>query len=113
MRNYMAIRTKRYSLRWAKIGNSAGFRLSADFFKDHPDLLGADGTVEVLGSGKLLVTLQSEALDQWQDELMLRMFLDFVTGQALSKQIEIELYTEAMAAEDDALMEGVALDTDP
>ncbi|MBW4697190.1 MAG: hypothetical protein KME03_04675 [Aphanocapsa lilacina HA4352-LM1] len=105
---------KRYKVGWAKIGNSAGFRLSANFFRDFPQYAGAEGSVEVLGNGKLLVCLSSAEDEQREDEIMLSLYLDFVMKRALADPgRELEAYTEAMAAEDDELMAGIIIDTDP
>jgi hypothetical protein len=38
---------KQYHLTWARIGIASGFRLSASFFKDHPQFKEAKGAVEV------------------------------------------------------------------
>lgn len=102
---------KRYNLTWAKIGNGSGFRLSADFFKDNPQFKEAKGAVEVIGPDTLLVRLQPQLLEEEDDELMLSLFLDFITKQALSNpDVELEAYTEVMAAEDEELIAGVELD---
>jgi antitoxin PrlF len=103
---------KRYNLSWAKIGNGSGFRLSASFFKDNPQFKEAKGAVEVIGSDTLLVRLQPQLLEEQQeDELMLSLFLDFLTKQALlNPDAELEAYTEEMAAEDEELIAGVELD---
>jgi antitoxin PrlF len=101
---------KRYKLSWAKIGNAAGFRLSANFFKDYPQFVKAEGAVEVIKPDTLLVRLQPHSLEQDEDELMLSLFLDFLMKQSLSNPDEMEAYTEEMAAEDDELMAGVVLD---
>lgn len=101
---------KRYKVAWAKIGNAAGFRLSANFFKDNPQFAKAEGAVEVINSDTLLVRLQPRPLEQDEDELMLSLFLDFLMKQSLSNPSELEAYTSEMAAEDDELMSGVVLD---
>ncbi len=100
---------KRYKLSWAKIGDAAGFRLSANFFKDYPQFAKAEGAVEVIKSDTLLVRLQPRSVEQDEDELMLSLFLDFLMKQSLSNPDELEAYTEEMAAEDDELMAGVVL----
>ncbi len=102
---------KRYKAAWARIGNGAGFRLSADFFKDNPQFTEASGAVEVINSDTLLVRLQLQSLEQEKDELMLSLFLDFLMEDALRNPDELESYTEAMAAEDDELIAGVVLDS--
>lgn len=102
---------KHYKAAWAKIGNGAGFRLSADFFKDNPEFVEASGAVEVINSDTLLVRLQPKEIDeQEKDEVLLSLFLDFVTENSLRNPSELESYTEAMAAEDDELIAGVILD---
>jgi len=78
---------KRYKLSWAKIGNAAGFRLSANFFKEYPQFAKAEGAVEVIKPDTLLVRLRSCSLEQDEDELMLSLFLDFLMKQSLSRAI--------------------------
>jgi antitoxin PrlF len=101
---------KRYKAAWARIGNGAGFRLSANFFKDNPQFTEASGAVEVINSDTLLVRLQPQSLEQEKDELMLSLFLDFLMENALRNPAQLESYTEAMAAEDDELIAGVVLE---
>lgn len=101
---------KEYRVAWAKIGNASGFRMSADFFKDNPQLKDAEGAVEVIAPDTLLVRLQSREVEQQKDELMLSLYLDFLTKQALSNEDELEEYTEEMAAEDEELMAGVEIE---
>lgn len=38
---------KAYSLRNTKIGNSKGFRLPAEFYRDNPQFADVDGWIEV------------------------------------------------------------------
>ncbi len=45
-----------------------------------------------------------------EDSLMLGLFLDFLSRQALSADQGPVLYTEAMAADDDELLAGVTVD---
>ena len=45
-----------------------------------------------------------------EDSLMLGLFLDFLSRQALTADQGPVLYTEAMAADDDELLAGVAVD---
>ncbi len=102
---------KQYSLTWAKIGNASGFRLSASFFKDNPQFKEAKGAVEVISPNSLLVHLQSQPQEQQEDELMLSLFLDFLTKQALlNPDSELEAYTREMMAIDEDLIAGVELD---
>jgi antitoxin PrlF len=45
------------------------------------------------------------------DSLMLGLFLDFLSRQAFKHKAGPSLYTEAMAAEDEELLAGVAMDS--
>jgi antitoxin PrlF len=99
---------KSYRASWAKIGNSSGYRLSGSFFKENPQFAEAGGTVQVIDADTILIRREvQDQTEQDEDELMLSLFLDFLTKQALSNPSEIEAYTEAMATEDDELMAGV------
>ncbi len=106
-----AMPNKRYNTTWSKIGNSSGFRVENSFFKENPQFAGATGEVQVINSDTLLVRLQPKELEQERDELMLSLFLDFLTEKSLRNPDELESYTEAMAAEDDELTAGVVLDS--
>ncbi|ODV38736.1 hypothetical protein BFG60_1654 [Microcystis aeruginosa NIES-98] len=86
--------------------------MSASFFKDNPQFKEAKGAVEVISPDTLLVRLQPQSVEQEEDELMMSLFLDFLTKQALlNADAELEAYTEAMAAVDEELMTGVELDS--
>jgi antitoxin PrlF len=101
---------KVYKAAWAKIGNSSGYRLSSSFFKENPQFADVGGTVQVIDSDTILIRREvQEQTEQDEDELMLSLFLDFLTKQALSDPLEVEAYTEAMAAEDEELMAGVVI----
>jgi hypothetical protein len=62
--------------------------------------------------------LQSFLGENWKcfrvspSDLMLSLFLDFLTKQALTDSQEIEVYTASIAAEDQELIAGVPLDDD-
>lgn len=102
---------KSYKVSWAKIGNSSGYRLASDFFKENPDFVGADGSVQVIAPDTVLFSInKTEEEEQAEDELMLKLYLDFLTKQALVNPDELEEYTTQMAEEDDLLMAGVELD---
>ncbi len=102
---------KSYKVSWAKIGNSSGYRLPSDFFKENPGFAGADGIVQVVSSDTALFSItKSEAEEQAEDELMLRLYLDFLTKQALTNSDELEEYTLEMAKADEDLIVGVELD---
>ncbi|MEO0888189.1 MAG: hypothetical protein AAFY54_19975 [Cyanobacteria bacterium J06648_10] len=104
---------KSYKVSWAKIGNSSGYRLASEFFKENPNFVGADGFVQVIAPDTVLLSLKkSEDDEQAEDELMLKLYLDFLTKQALTNPNELEEYTTQMAEEDDLLIAGVELDDD-
>ena len=109
-----SMRSKTYSLAPAKIGNSSGFRLPVSFYRDHPRFTNATGWVEVLADDTLLIKLEpvtnEPASDEENNELMLSLFLDFITKDALKNSDRLEAYTEAMAQDDDELLEGVEID---
>ena len=102
-----------YRVTPARIGNSSGLRLPAAFYRDHPQFAGAAGQVEVLNDTTLLLRLEPEDQPQSEadeDSLMLGLFLDFLSRQALTAQQGPVPYTEAMAAEDEELLAGVTVD---
>jgi antitoxin PrlF len=104
---------KSYKAAWAKIGNSAGYRLTSEFFKEHPEFVGSDGVVQVIAPNTVIFSRQpSEEEDQAEAELMLSLYLNFLTQQGLANPSELEEYTPQMADEDDQLMAGVVLDAD-
>ena len=102
-----------YRVTPARIGNSSGLRLPAAFYRDHPQFAGAAGLVEVLDDTTLLLRLEPEEQQQGETEdgcLMLGLFLDYLSRQALTADPGPVLYTEAMAADDDELLAGVTVD---
>ncbi len=103
-----------YRVTPARIGNSSGLRLPAAFYRDHPQFAGAAGQVEVLNDNTLLLRLEPEEQQQQgeaeEDSLMLGLFLDFLSRQALTADQGPVLYTEAMAADDDELLAGVTVE---
>ncbi|MFO0056936.1 MAG: hypothetical protein ACK55B_03845 [Cyanobacteriota bacterium] len=69
--------------------------------------------MEVVEDRTLLLRLEPEEQQQVEaeeDTLMLGLFLDFLSRQALTADQGPVLYTEAMAADDDELLAGVAVD---
>ena len=102
-----------YRVTPARIGNSSGLRLPAAFYRDHPQFSGASGQVEVLSDDTLLLRLdpaKPEEAEADEDSLLLGLFLDFLSRQALTADAGPVLYTEAMAAEDEELLAGVSVD---
>lgn len=101
-----------YRVTPARIGNSSGLRLPAAFYRDHPQFAGAAGQVEVLDDTTLLLRLEPEEQqygEAEEDSLMLSLFLDFLSRQALTDDQGPVLYSESMAVEDDALLAGVTV----
>ena len=69
--------------------------------------------MEVLDNSTLLLRLEPEEQqpgEAEEDSLMLGLFLDFLSRQALTADQGPVLYTEAMAADDDELLAGVTVD---
>ena len=67
-----------YNIRSTKIGNSAGFRLPADFYREHPQFANADGWIEVLSPDTAIVRIVPQLHDDKdaEDSLLMRLFLD-------------------------------------
>jgi antitoxin PrlF len=104
--------SKTYSLRTTKIGNSNGFRLPADFYRDNPQFTDANGWIEVISDTTAVISI--ETLDDREEEddddsLMMRLFLDFALNAALKNQ-DLERYTLEMSAAARDLLIGVAVD---
>ena len=69
--------------------------------------------MEVLDDSTLLLRLDPEQQQEGVEEeesLMLGLFLDFLSRQALATDPGPVLYTQAMAADDDDLLAGVTVD---
>jgi antitoxin PrlF len=105
--------SKAYSLRNTKIGNSNGFRLPAEFYRDNPQFTDADGWIEVISDTTAVIKIDPPNLseEETEDSLMIRLFLDFALTSALKNQ-DLKPYTIEMSAIGRALIEGVELDED-
>jgi antitoxin PrlF len=105
--------SKAYSLRTTKIGNSNGFRLPAEFYRDNPQFADADGWIEVISDTTAVISIDPPARqtedDEDEDSLVLRLFLDFALTSALKNQ-DLERYTFEMSARARNLIDGVVLD---
>jgi len=102
-----------YRVTPARIGNSSGLRLPAVFYRDHPQFAGVAGQAEVLDDRTLLLRFEPEAEQQGEtseDSLILGLFLDFLSRQALTADPDPLFYSEAMAADDAELLAGVTVD---
>ncbi len=99
-----------YNVRSTKIGTSSGFRLPAEFYREHPQFANADGWIEVLSPDTAIVRIifQSGDNEDREDSLMMRLFLDFVTTEAL-KNKTLQPYTSEMSEAASLLIEGVEL----
>ena len=103
-----------YRVTPAQIGNSSGLRLPAAFYRDHPEFSGAPGQLEVLSNNTLLLRFEPSETQNGEPEdesLMLGLFLDLLTREALTVENGPAPYTEAMAAEDDELLACVTVET--
>jgi antitoxin PrlF len=105
--------SKAYNLRNTKIGNSNGFRLPAEFYRDNPQFTDADGWIEVISDTTAVIKIDPPDLseEEAEDSLMIRLFLDFALTSALKNQ-DLKPYTVEMSAIARALTEGVELDED-
>jgi antitoxin PrlF len=105
--------SKAYSLRTTKIGNSNGFRLPAEFYRDNPQFVDADGWIEVISETTAVIRIDPPDLqaedDEDDDSLMMRLFLDFALTTTL-KNRDLERYTSDMSVKARTLIEGVVLD---
>ena len=102
-----------YPVSPAKIGNQDGYRLPRAFSKDHPELVGASGHVEVLDENTLLVRLNPiEKIEEEQDDVMMSLFLDFLMKSAVEEPESLVAYTENMSQEANELLAGVDIDED-
>jgi antitoxin PrlF len=104
--------SKAYSLRTTKIGNSNGFRLPAEFYRDNPQFADADGWIEVISDTTAVISIDPPAHqteDEDEDSLMMRLFLDFALTSTLKNQ-DLERYTLEMSARARNLIDGVVLD---
>jgi antitoxin PrlF len=102
-----------YRVTPVRIGHSSGLRLPPAFYRDHPQFAGAAGQMEVIDDSTLLLRMEPEEQQQGEseeDSLMLGLFLDFLSRQALTADQGPVLYTKAMAAEDDELLAGASVD---
>ncbi|OBQ19959.1 hypothetical protein [Anabaena sp. AL93] len=100
-----------YNIRSTKIGNSAGFRLPADFYREHPQFANADSWIEVLSPDTAIVRIAPQLNDDEdaEDSLLMRLFLDFATKES-SKNNTLQPYTTEMSETAHKLIEGVQLE---
>jgi antitoxin PrlF len=105
---------KTYSLRNTKVGNSNGFRLPAEFYRDNPQFAEADGWIEVISEHTAVIRIEppeTVAEEEPENDLMMRLFLDFAIEEAL-KNKDLTPYTSAMSTVARDLIAGVEVDDD-
>jgi antitoxin PrlF len=100
-----------YNIRSTKIGNSAGFRLPADFYREHPQFANASGWIEVLSPDTAILKIIPEPIDDdnEEDSLMMRLFLDFAMTETF-KNNSLQPYTIEISEAAHKLIEGVELE---
>ncbi|MBD2184703.1 hypothetical protein [Aerosakkonema funiforme] len=105
--------TKIYSLSATQTDDLPRLSLPESFYKEHPQWTNASVKIEVLSDNTLLVKLVAEDEDDEEEEdpKMLRLFLDALMADAIKDPSILVPYTEEMKAEEDALLEGVTLDS--
>ena len=102
-----------YPVSPAKIGSQDGYRLPRAFSKDHPELVGASGHLEVLDENTLLVRLDPvEKVKEDEDDVMMSLFLDFLMKSAVEEPESLIPYTNQMSQEANELLAGVEIDED-
>ena len=104
--------SKAYSLRTTKIGNSNGFRLPADFYRDNPQFTDANGWIEVISDTTAVISIEtSDDREEEDNSLMMRLFLDFALNTALKNQ-DLDRYTLEMSVMAKELLDGVVVEDD-
>ncbi|MBO3458597.1 hypothetical protein G7B40_006380 [Aetokthonos hydrillicola Thurmond2011] len=98
-----------YKIRSTKIGNSTGFRLPAEFYREHPQFANASGWIEVLSPDTAIVKIIPESNEDEEDSLMMLLFLDFAMTEALRNNT-LQPYTTEMSESAHRLIEGVELE---
>ena len=100
-----------YSIRSTKIGNSTGFRLPAEFYREYPQFANADGWIEVLSPDTAILRISPQSGDDEdaEESVMMRLFLDFAITEAL-KNNTLQPYTTEMSKAAHELIAGVQLD---
>jgi antitoxin PrlF len=103
--------SKTYKLKYTQIGNSKGFRIPAEFYRDRPEFA-ADGWIEVISDNTAIIRVEPTIVDtdeEADNELIMRLFLDFALNESLKKG-DLHAYTVEEAARNMELIAGVELD---
>ena len=99
----------RYSGRWAKVGNSDGFRIDKRFFKEHPEFSGAGVRLKFIAPGKMLLeTADPVELEGGQDDKVMAAFLSYLDNEMLKNPQDIIPVDQSLLDEIGDLVEGVA-----
>lgn len=103
---------KSYPITHAKVGNQDGFRLPRAFSKDYPHLANASGHIEVLSDNTFLVRLETDNVDEADEDegIMMSLFLDFLMKDAMQNPSQLVPYTQEMSEEMDDLLADVVID---
>ncbi|MEH1883556.1 MULTISPECIES: hypothetical protein [unclassified Nostoc] len=103
---------KSYRITHAKVGNQDGFRLPRAFSKDYPDLATASGHIEVLSDNTFLVRLETDNVDEADEDegIMMSLFLGFLMKDAMHNPSQLVPYTQEMSDEMDDLLADVVID---
>ncbi|MBC1240053.1 hypothetical protein [Nostoc sp. 2RC] len=103
---------KSYRVTHAKVGNQDGFRLPRAFSKDYPHLANASGYIEVLSDNTFLVRLETDNVDEVDEDegIMMSLFLDFLMKDAMQNPSKLVPYTQEMSDEIDDLLADVVID---
>ncbi|WP_373528179.1 hypothetical protein [Nostoc sp.] len=103
---------KSYPITHAKVGNQDGFRLPRAFSKDYPHLANASGHIEVLSDNTFLVRLETDNVDEADEDegIMMSLFLDFLMKDAMQNPSQLVPYTQEMSDEMDDLLADVVID---
>ncbi|WP_373481115.1 hypothetical protein [Geminocystis sp.] len=105
------MKQKTYTVNPAKIGNQKGFRLPNAFYKDNPQFAEATGEIEILNENILLIRLNPKNnIEEEEEELMMSLFLDFLSKDALKNPHQLIPYTEEISQEIDNLLADVDIE---
>jgi len=88
----------RYTGRWAKVGNSDGFRIEKRLFKDHPEFQEAGVVLKFIAPGKFL--LEAEEPADNKDDVVMTTFLSYLNH-------EMEMHPEDIVPMDQNLLDDI------
>lgn len=95
-----------YTGRWAKIGNSDGFRIEKRLFKEHPEFSSSEVRVKYISPGKLL--LEAEGPVENKDDVVMTTFLSFLDDQMLQNPQDIVPMDQNLLDQIGDLVDGVS-----